>query len=237
MRFDTQEAYELMHMEEGKWVSAGPVGEKELRTKPEYWIAATEVALFVDKERPADALVRSARAERDRNTRSHRRDQHEEAGSGRVDSDAEGEAVPVEVTEVCAAALATRASAADETEAEARQAARAGLAVGTRVSVYWTEEEQWYGGRVSAYRAGSDLAEIAYDDGATATHHLDAEKWEREGGATEISATGERGDDGEGDETAKATTKKKKKRKRHKKKLGRREREKAKQSESEIEEV
>ena len=59
--------------------------------------------------------------------------------------------------------------------------------VGSRVRVWWTEEEAWFGGRVVSVEpsAGGSLhPTVAYDDNSTETHDLESETWEAEGGAS-----------------------------------------------------
>ena len=55
--------------------------------------------------------------------------------------------------------------------------------VGSRVRVWWTEEEAWFGGRVVSVEpsAGGSLhTTVAYDDDSTETHDLESETWEAE---------------------------------------------------------
>jgi hypothetical protein len=52
------------------------------------------------------------------------------------------------------------------------------LGAGTRVRVWWTEEQQWFAGRVTSVQRNGHT--IRYDDGHTLKHNLDEEQWEKE---------------------------------------------------------
>ena len=64
--------------------------------------------------------------------------------------------------------------------------------VGSRVRVWWTEEEAWFGGRVVSVEpsAGGSLhTTVAYDDDSTETHELESETWEAEEPPSSSSTT------------------------------------------------
>ena len=53
------------------------------------------------------------------------------------------------------------------------------VTIGSRIRVWWTEEEAWFAGRVVSSKRGG-VHSVAYDDGVKVTHNLQKEKWEAE---------------------------------------------------------